>query len=217
MTKHFVREVEKLKERLLALCTVVENTVYDAMRAVRERDAALAQMIIDRDSEIDATEVEIEEECLKILALHQPVAIDLRYVVAILKINNDLERIGDTAGNIASRAKSLYALGDVEIPCELEEMTTKTKKMVHDSLHALVNLDADLARAVCRSDDDVDQLNRRMYALTQEEIRKDPTQTDKRIALLSVSRHLERIADLTTNIAEDVIYLIEGEIVRHRM
>ena len=217
MTKHFIREIEKLKERLLALCAVVEETVYDAMRALRERDSALAQKIIDGDATIDEIEVEIEEECLKILALHQPVAVDLRYVVAILKINNDLERIGDTAGNIAARAKNMCTLGSVHLPPELDEMTIKTKKMVHDSLQSLVNLDANMAREVCRADAEIDQLNRRMFALTQSEISKDPSRTESCIVVLSVSRHLERIADLTTNIAEDVIYLIEGEIVRHRM
>ncbi|NLF25965.1 MAG: phosphate signaling complex protein PhoU [Deltaproteobacteria bacterium] len=217
MTRHFVREIEKLKERLLALCAVVEETVYDAMRALRERDLVLAQKIIDSDTTIDESEVEIEEECLKILALHQPVATDLRYVVAILKINNDLERIGDTAGNIAARAKSICALGSVDLPPELEEMTIKTKKMVRDSLQSLINLDADMARGVCHADVEIDQLNRRMYDLTHSAISKDSSRSESYIMILSVSRNLERIADLTTNIAEDVIYLIEGEIVRHRI
>jgi len=216
MTKFFLREIDKLKQRLQDHCARVEETVYDAMRAIWEWDGELAQRVIERDVEIDSTEVEIEEECLKILALHQPVAIDLRYTIACLKINNELERIGDVASNIASRAKHLAKLGRSPIPPELEIMTTKTKTMLHNSLSSLINLDAQLARELLCMDEEVDALNRRMHVLMQEQMRKQPEHVERCVLLLSVSRHLERIADYATNIAEDVIYLTEGEIVRHR-
>jgi phosphate transport system protein len=166
---------------------------------------------------IDACEeVEVEEDCLKILALYQPVAIDLRFVVAVLKMNNDLERMADTAVNIARRAEYLASQPQVDLPPSLTDMTQKVQGMVKQSLDAMVQGDTALARKVCVADREVDQLNKAMHVWIQEEMRKHPDQIERLMHTLSISRHLERIGDLATNVAEDVIYTVEGEIVRHR-
>jgi phosphate transport system protein len=218
MSKHLEREIERLKKHILSLGAVVEESVQRAVRAISERDGTLAQRVIEEDVSTDQMEVEVEEECLKILALHQPVAIDLRFIVAVLKINNDLERIGDLAVNIAERAAFLASRNHDGLVTlfDFEEMAAKTQAMLKLSLDALVNVDAGLARYVCAADDEVDAMNRQMYHQVEDAIRAHPEQMDALIHMLSISRHLERIADHATNIAEDVIYMIEGVIVRHR-
>lgn len=211
------KELQKLKMRILSLGTMVEERVRMAIKAVETRDEKLAKRIIEMDREIDENEVEVEEECLKILALHQPVAVDLRFITAVIKINNDLERIGDQAVNISQRVVSIARRPPVTVPFDYKLMAEKTEAMLRESLDALVNLDADLAHKVCLKDDEVDDINREIYDKVKEAIRSYPDRVGYMINLLLVSRHLERIADLTTNIAEEVIYLIEGEISRHRM
>lgn len=216
MPKHLQREIENLKKKILNLGARVETAVHEAIGSIEERDAALAQKIIEDDIQIDDFEVEVEEECLKILALHQPVAIDLRFIVAVLKINNDLERIGDLAVNIAERSAYLASVPQVQASFDFSNMSKKTEAMLNKSLDALVNMSSELAHEVCADDDEVDGMNRRMYIEIQESIQKHPEQMSSLIHLLSVSRHLERIADHATNIAEDVIYMIDGRIVRHK-
>ena len=216
MPKHLQREIENLKKKILALGARIETTVHEAIRSIEERDAVLAQKIIDDDIQIDDFEVEVEEDCLKILALHQPVAIDLRFIVAVLKINNDLERIGDLAVNIAERSVFLASVPQVSAAFDFARMSRKTESMLNKSLDALVNMSSELAHEVCIDDDEVDNINRQMYLKIQEVIQKEPDKIASLIHLLSVSRHLERIADHATNIAEDVIYMIDGKIVRHK-
>jgi phosphate transport system protein len=213
--KRLEREIEDLKKKILALGTIVEEGLRDSVRAIRERDAKLAAKIIAADSAVDHMEVDVEEECLKLLALHQPVAIDLRYIVAVIKLNNDLERIADLSVNIAERAVVLSSHVPVEIPPILPDMAGKVQIMLKKSLDSLVNMDVALAREVCASDDEVDGLHRRMYAETQNRVLSKPDHIDVLFNVLSVSRYLERVADHATNIAEDVIYLVEGEIIRH--
>lgn len=215
MMIHLHKEIEKLKKRLLTLCAVVEDNLRQSVRAVTERDDPLAEQVIRRDLEIDQAEIDVEEECLKILALYQPVAIDLRFLVAVLKMNNDLERIGDLAVNIAQRALLLNKMMKIEVPFDLDGLAEKTQAMFRQSLDSLVNLDAGLARRVCAMDDEVDAINRQMYDGVKAMIRQQPEHLDALIALLSVSRYLERIADHATNIAEDVLYTVRGHIVRH--
>lgn len=215
MTLHLQKEVEHLKKKLLVLSTFVEESVQRAVKSLEERDGKLAAKVIENDLMIDHMEIDVEEECLKILALHQPVAVDLRFIVAVLKINNDLERIGDLAVNIAERAEYLATQPKVDIPFDFAGMSRKAQKMLTQSLDSLVNLDSPLAREVLPLDDEVDAINRQMYSQVIDGIRKHPENLNSLIHLLSVSRHLERIADHATNIAEDVIYMIEGEIVRH--
>ncbi len=216
MSGHLAREINRVNKKVLSLSTMVEEAVELAVRAALERNAVMAEGVLKRDQEIDSAEVEIEEECLKLLALYQPVASDLRFIVAVLKMNNDLERIGDLAVNIASRAMTLANIrGQVPV-FDLEDLGSKVKTMLRMSLQALVKADSTLARQVCSADKEVDELNRATFARTQEEIRKSPENVEALLLLLSVSRNLERIGDLATNIAEDVIYMIEGEIIRHR-
>lgn len=210
------REIDKLKKHLVMLAAVVQERVRMAVKAIDEKDAGMAGKVIEGDLDIDTMEVELEEEGLKILALHQPVAIDLRYIVAILKINNDLERIGDLAVNIAERAAFLATQPSMDIPFDFPAMADKAQAMLRKSLDALVDMQEHLAYEVCAADDEVDAINREMYELVEEGIRTHPERLACLIQLLGVSRHLERIADLATNIAEDVIYMIEGEIVRHK-
>lgn len=216
MALHLTRELDRLKQQILSLSAEVEESLRSAVRAIETRDAQLSSKVIERDREIDEWEVKVEEECLKVLALHQPVAVDLRFLVAVLKINNDLERIGDLAANIAERALVLADMAPSEVPLDLAGMADAAGVMVRDSLDALVTFDADLARKVCRADDEVDDMNRDMYERIKNAIRSDPEQVDVLIHLLSASRHLERVADHATNIAEDVIYMVTGEVVRHR-
>jgi phosphate transport system protein len=213
---HLHREIENLKKKILALGAVVEELVIIAVRAIAQRDSALAARGIEADEEIDQMEVDLEEECLKILALHQPVAIDLRFVIAVLKINSDLERIGDLAVNVAERAAFLVTQPVVDIPFDFPGMADKVQAMVRDSLDALVNMDGALAHAVTMADDEVDTINRQMFHQIRDGFRDHPDQIGQLMHYMLVSRHLERIADHATNVAEDVIYMIEGQIVRHR-
>ncbi len=216
MAQHLQREIDKLKKEILSLGAMVENSVALAVRAIDDRDSGLAEKIIVSDVEIDRAEVDLEENCLKILALHQPVAIDLRFIIAVLKINNDLERIGDLAVNISERAKFLGSQPGIKSPYDMLGLAEKARWMLRRSLDSLVNLDTSVARHVCVADDEVDAINRDMYDLIKDAIRAHPEHLDALIAYLSVSRYLERIADHTTNIAEDVIYMVEGVIARHR-
>jgi len=215
MSTHLRREIEKLKRQLLTLSAIVEGSVQKAVRSISERDDKLARQVLDTDGTIDQMEVDVEEECLKILALHQPVATDLRFIIAVLKINNDLERIGDLSVNIAERAIYLSGQEKIEIPFDFPKMSALTQSMLHRSLDALVNADRALADAVCAADDELDKINREMYSRVKAGIRNQPERLDSLIHLLAVSRQLERIGDHATNIAEDVIYMIEGTIVRH--
>ena len=216
MSAHLVIAVDALKRKLLSLSTLAEESVHLAVRAVLERDRELSAQVLGRDNEIDRLEVEIEEDCLKLLALHQPVATDLRFIIAALKMNNDLERIGDLATNIAARGASLIDLPAIASPIDLEELSRLTKKMLRDSIDSLVKLDAGLAESVCLADAEVDALHREMYKEIQKQVREHPQQVEILMLYLAVSRNLERTADLATNIAEDVIYMIRGDIVRHR-
>ena len=215
--KHILRQIELLKQKILNVGGLVEEAIANAISAMLNRDGKLAQRVINDDTAIDSMEVEVEEDCLKILALYQPVAADLRFVVAILKINNDLERIGDLARNIAKRVNYLSKSDPIELPFSLRDMTTKVQAMVRMSLDALVNGDVSLARQVRTEDDVVDDQRKMIADHIISLIKKLPERTEYLLKLNSVSKHLERIADMATNIAEDVIYMVEGEIVRHKL
>jgi phosphate transport system protein len=217
VTQHFLREIEKLKKRLLTLCALVEGNVHLAVKSLLERNDLQARQVMERDDEIDQTEVDIEEDCLKVLALHQPVAADLRFLVALLKINSDLERIGDLAVNIAERTLSLTRLEPVTVVFNIPAMAETARGMLKRSIDALVSMNAALAEDVGATDDQVDEMNRRMYQLILNEMRNHPDQMEPLLHLLGVSRYVERIADHATNIAEDVIYMVKGVITRHRM
>ncbi len=215
MTQIMQHELDKLKKQLLELSAVVEEGVQQAARSLEQLDVALAQKVIDTDEEVNQMEVELEEECLKVLALHQPVAIDLRYIVAVLKINNDLERISDLAANVAERTLALAQTEKITPPFDFSGMATNVQNMLKVALDSLVQLDTDLAQKVLELDDDVDCMHSQNYKLIKDQIRANINHLEPLSQYLTVSRHLERIADLATNIAEDVYYMIEGEIVRH--
>jgi phosphate transport system protein len=193
----------------------VEDQVMMAIQAVETHDAELAQQIIKSDFSIDEMEVEIEEECLKILALHQPVAVDLRFLIAVIKINNDLERIGDQAVNIAERVDVIAKRDLSEFFFYYTAMGEKVQHVLKMSLDALVNMDYDLAYSVVMRDDEVDQIKFNAYNRIKQAMSKHPDKIGYLTNLLLISRHLERLADHATNIAEEVIYLVEGEIIRH--
>jgi len=215
MSVHLQREIERLKKQLLSLCALAEEQVELAVQALLDRDPEMAKRVEQRDAELDHREVEVEEECLKTLALHQPVASDLRLIVAALKINSDLERIGDLAVNIARKAATFASQGPMEIPFDLTGMWEKTQLMLRDSLDALVNLNPALATSVCARDNEVDRMKREIRHKAEEMMQRDAAKAPALLTLLAVSRNLERVADHATNIAEDVIYMAEGRIIRH--
>jgi phosphate transport system protein len=216
MTLLLNREIDHLKKQLLALGAIVEELLRKSVRALESRDTTLAREVMDADESVDRREVGLEEDGLKIIALHQPVAIDLRFIVSVLRINSDLERIGDLAVNIAERASYLAGAEASVIPINFAPMSEKAQEMLTKSLDAFVNMDTKLAQQVLDMDNEVDEMNRRMYCVVYELIRKNPEDVEVLLHLLSASRHLERIADHATNIAEDVIYMVDGNIVRHK-
>lgn len=215
MSNRLLRQTKKLKQKILTLAGLVEGNLAKATHSVLHDDVETAREVIASDPTVDAEEVDTEEECLKILALYQPVAKDLRFVVAILKLNNDLERIGDLAVNIAEQAGRLGTHERSLCPDILEKMVPRVQAMVHQAIDSLVELDAEAAREVGAADDAVDDLHRSMFQHVIDGVGKNPADVDDLIHYLSVSRYLERIADHATNIAEDVIYMTSGEIVRH--
>ncbi len=216
MSLHLQRDLEALKKEVLQLGNLVESAINTAILALNNREADLADRVMQYEEEINDKEVYIEEECLKILALHQPVAVDLRFIVVVLKVNNDLERMGDFAKNIAKRAIFLATQPPIPIFTEFAvELPVMVRSMVRKSLDALVTLDVELAHNVINMDDRVDEINMRMYAEVQRIIADDASRAEVAINLLSASRYMERIADLSTNIAEDVIFMVEGRVFRH--
>ena len=213
MSLHLSRQIGHLKNQLLGLSARIEELVLDAVTALQDRDPDVAHRMMAAEEEITRRVVEIEEECLHTLALHQPVAFDLRYLVAVLKINADLQRIGGLAANIAELALSLSQRAQLtQMPFDLAGMARKVRTMVKQSLDALVNIDPDLADLVCARDDEVDRQHREMYQKIEDAIRREPELVTTYIHLVSVSRHLERIADHAVNIARDVIYMARGEL-----
>jgi phosphate transport system protein len=213
--KQFTKELENIKKRILALGAMVEERVQMAIKAIDTNDADLAQEIIKKDYEIDEIEVEVEEECLKILALHQPMAIDLRFIVAVIKINAELERIGDQAVNIAERVDVTAKREQLDFYFDYSSMGEKAQAMLKMSLDALIQLDYDLAFKVVIMDDEVDKIKLEAYDKIKKAMGENPDKIGYLINLLLISRHLERLADHATNIAEEVVYLVEGEIIRH--
>jgi phosphate transport system protein len=211
------QELERLEKHLLTLTAVVEENVQQAVMALATRDIELARKVIAGDDQVNRMEVDLEEECLKVLALHQPVAHDLRLIVAVMKINNDLERIADNAVSISQRAISAASFPrQAKQNLALELMSEKALDMLGKALDSLVNADLALARKIISLDEEVDVLHAKNYELFKDQIRRDPESVDFLLHFLVVSRNLERIADLATNIAEDVIYLNEGNIIRHK-
>jgi phosphate transport system protein len=216
MPVHLLKDLERVKKLILEMGTLVEESISHSITALATCDRALAERVIAADAETDRREVQVEEEILKILALHQPVARDLRFLVAVLKMNNDLERMGDYATNMAERVLYLHLRGIVPTPKTMSVMADKVSSMVRRCLDSLVEGDAALARSVILSDDEVDDFRDQMFSVVLDEMRRDIAHLEQWVQILSAIRYLERIADLATNIAQDVIYMIEGEVVRHQ-
>jgi phosphate transport system protein len=216
MSTHFSRDTANLTRKLMTMGALVEQGMQRATFALFERRGELVDEVIANDLRVDRTEVEIEEDCLKILALHHPVSGDLRFVATVLKVNNSLERMGDYAKNIAERAADLANVPEIALPAQLREMAYLAIDMVRRSLDAFVKGDAPEACRIVRDDDQVDDLNRTIIHDLRARIEGDPSLVDRCLFLLSTSRYYERIADHATNIAEDVVYMVDGEIIRHR-
>jgi phosphate transport system protein len=217
MSHHYLRQIEKLKQMMLSLGDLVGRGVEEAIDAIHRRDDQRAAHVIAREAQIDVLEVDVEEECLHTLALYQPVASDLRFIVALVTINKDLERIGDLAVDLAEEALYLARADDREqIPFDLVGESRRVREMLRLALDALLNTDPDLAERVRQADDAVDRLHAKAVADIEAAIEHNPRQTGRLLRLLNITRKLERIADHAVNIAEDVIYMARGEFLRHR-
>lgn len=216
MALQLKHDLEHLKGEILSMGAMVEDAINKAIHAFLQRRPDLTREVLEGDGQIDAKENAIEEQCLKTLALHQPVAKDLRFIVTVLKVNNDLERMGDMALNIAERTAFLASTAPLPVPAQFAKMLSRVSNMVRESLDALVNGDTGLARRVRLEDDEVDATNREMFIVLQDLMRRQPDMVERAVHTLSISRNLERIADLATNIAEDVVFMVEGEVIRHR-
>lgn len=216
MSIHLIRDLDSLHRKVLSMCGHVEEMIHQAVAALHQPQFHKAKEIVTKDDAIDEMDVQIEEECLKLLALHQPVAIDLRRITTVMKISAELERVADLGVNIAERACGIVASPEIHAPEKLKEMSRLALDMLHRSIDAYVQLDVRLARDVCQCDDQVDQLNREIIDELTALMQRRPELIEPAIHLFSASRQIERIADHATNIAEDVVYLVQGEIIRHR-
>jgi phosphate transport system protein len=217
MTRHFHDELDALKQTLLAMGGLVEDQIRRAMRALLERDDVIAQEVIDRDRQVNTYDVEVDEQCVNLLALHQPAASDLRFITTAMKIVTDLERIGDQAVNIAQRALELNREPQLKPYIDLPRMADRAQRMVKESLDAFVAGDTALARQVCAADAEVDALKEQIFRELLTFMMEDPRTVSRAIRVILISRFMERVADHATNIAEMVIYLVEGKMVRHTL
>src|SRR5258705_2261140 len=217
MQRHFHEELEALKQTLLAMGGLVEDQIRRVMRALLERDDVIAQEVIDRDRQVNAYDIEVDEQCVNLLALHQPAAGDLRFITTAMKIVTDLERIGDQAVNIAQRALELNREPQLKPYIDLPRMADKAQRIVKESLDAFVARDTALARQVCAEDAEVDALKEQIFRELLTFMMEDPRTVSRSIRVILISRFLERVADHATNIAEMVIYLVEGKMVRHTL
>ena len=215
MSVHFHREVDRLIEDLSSLGEEIQDQLKQSIDALLQRDVNGAKRVIKNDVDVDQIEVEIEEECLKLLALHQPFAGDLRQIITILKINCDLERVGDHATNIAQRVLDLDGLSSINIPDNLLAMSKQASLMLRISLLSFVESDQRLTQGVFEMDKEVNALNRTIFRQQIKAIMEVPAEAEQRILLLSICKQLERVGDLASNIAEDVVYLVSGDIIRH--
>jgi phosphate transport system protein len=216
MSLHFLREIKRLNKHLIELSDIVEEQVGQSIQAITEIDKLPAHKVIAEDSGVDRAEIEMEEDCLKLLALHQPVANDLRLIIAVLKINSDLERIGDHAVIIAEEAITLASLPNIDVPEQMFELSAQARMMLKKSMLAFVESDMEVARNVLSLGQNIRQLTEKIHRGQVELIKAAPEETEQRLSILKISRQLQRIADHATNIAEDIIFLMQGDIIRHK-
>ncbi|MAU92495.1 MAG: phosphate signaling complex protein PhoU [Gammaproteobacteria bacterium TMED182] len=217
MNIHLQRDLDNLGKDILRLGSLVRESTLKSIELFNTQALSLAEEVNTLELHINELEVEIEENCLKVLALHQPVALDLRFIVVVMKVNNDLERMGDQAVNIAKRVTSLMKEESHTFELPLGAMTDTVQDMVALSLEALVNQDPDLARRVVQIDDLLDDLNARNYQALRAGVEETPALVSQAMSLATISSNLERIGDLCTNIAEEVIFMVEGKVIRHML
>ena len=217
MERHFDEELNELKSRLLAMGGRAEAIVHKAIDALKARDGALAEEIFEDDRAIDALELEVDERVIRLLALRQPVGSDLRFVTSALKISTDLERVGDHAVNIAQSAKRLQREAEIKPLVDIPRMAVLATRMLTEALDAFVRNDAAAARRILTEDDEVDQLKRRLYEELLAHMESHPQAVARALELILVSRNLERVADLATNVAEEVVFIAEARVVKHHM
>lgn len=217
MERHFDEELKSLKEKLLRMSSLVEECISTAIKALLERNADLAYKVIKSDDAINMLEIEIDDLCLKLLALYQPTAGDLRFITSTMKINSDLERIGDLGVNIAQRTLDLLKVPPLKLRIDIPKMATAAQQMLKDSLNAFVNKDSKLGYEVCKRDDEVDDLNHEIFMELLQCKPQDQNSVERVIDLILVAKNLERIADHSTNICEDVIYMVDGKVIKHHI
>ena len=217
MSKHLERDLVGLSDMISDLGSMVVESTAKAIVMLQNFDLVVVDEILEAENRINDIEVEIEEECLKVMALHQPVAIDLRFIMVVLKVNNDLERMADQIVNIANRISFLVGQERVVVDLEFIKMGEISSKMVRHAVDALVNRDSTAAREVLKMDDELDVLHARSYAVLQDLMRQKPEMVAPAVSYLTISSNLERLGDLATNIAEEVIFMMEGEVVRHHI
>ncbi|GJQ58666.1 MAG: phosphate transport system regulatory protein PhoU [Candidatus Scalindua sp. AMX11] len=215
MERHFDEELQELNTRLLHMSTLVEKAIRNAVMSLSERNGDLAEETIRADDAIDLLEVQIDELCVRLLALYQPVATDLRFITSAMEINKDLERIGDQAVNIAERTQEVIKLPIIKPLIDIPRLAELSQLMVKDSINSLVTRDEELAIDVCKRDDEVDNINEQIFRELLTYMIEDTKVITRAVELILVGRHLERIADHATNIAECVIFLLKGEWVKH--
>lgn len=216
MSIHLERDLDGLHRDILHMCSMVEEIIHLAVGGLRSPGLELAKELAETDDEIDAMDVQIEDACLKILALHQPVAIDLRRIATVLKISGELERVADLGVSIAERSAGLVGCGEVVVSDKLQDMSHLALEMLHRSIDCYVELDSQSAREILAQDAAVDRLNAELISELHEVMRSSPLLVEPALHMFSATRHIERVADHATNIAEDVVFMVEGVIIRHR-
>jgi phosphate transport system protein len=211
----FHQELDELKHRILAMAGMAEQAIDLAVQAYSQRDLTLCKRVLDNESAINRAEREVDELAIDLLAMQQPMAIDLRFILAVIKINADLERVGDQAVNIAQRVMNMIELTPADLPVDIPAMASKVRSMVRDALRSFIEGDTELAKHVLEGDDDVDRINKEAFAELSRCMQTKPETAAQALDALSIARNLERVADHATNIAEDVIFWVRGADVRH--
>ncbi|MCJ7586398.1 MAG: phosphate signaling complex protein PhoU [Candidatus Aminicenantes bacterium] len=217
MERRFDEELKDLKEKLLRMAGLAEDSIAKAVKALKDRDRALVGQVFEQEDRINLLEIEIDEVCMRLLALRQPMAGDLRFITSAMKIGSELERIGDQSVNIAERTTELLKVPQLKPLIDIPRMAGLAQAMVVDSINAFVNRDAELARQICARDDEVDQINHQIFRELLTYMMEDPATIPRAVELILIGRHLERIADHATNIGEDVIYLVKGKSIKHHI
>jgi len=217
MERRFDEELKDLKEKLLRMAGLAEDSIAKAVKALKDRDRALVGQVFEQEDRINLLEIEIDEVCMRLLALRQPMAGDLRFITSAMRIGSELERIGDQSVNIAERTIELLKVPQLKPLIDIPRMAGLAQAMVVDSINAFVNRDAELARQICARDDEVDQINHQIFRELLTYMMEDPATIPRAVELILIGRHLERIADHATNIGEDVIYLVKGKSIKHHI